>query len=221
MAFLENAGGEVIGGIVGGIVVLSAVSLWYKFRTFQLYYLDPQESPTAEHMREYTAVRTNTGLCLFRIRLRPRLGLELEKYSFAFFDRGKLPWLVGRRRSTDDAKIYMMRYFSSNDQQFHDAGLRIFKNEGSCTEQPLLSLSGGSCTYFELGAEISDALKSWEGILSFQIHYTRDGNPEKRNVRTKFLVRANDKSTPFRSVGKKILKATPIPRVSHMRDSQI
>lgn len=218
MAFLENAGGEIIGGIVGGLVVLFAASLWYKFRTFQLYYLDPQENLAAEHMREYTAIRTEVGNCCFRIRLRPRIGLSLEKYDFAFFDRGKLPWLVGKRRSTNDAKVYKMLHFSHHDKQFHDTKLDI-DNEGSYAEH-LLSLSGGNCTYFELYAEIGNALKSWEGILSFQIHYERDGNPEKKNIRTKFLVRANDKARTIRSIGKKLLKVTPISQVSHMEDSR-
>ncbi len=211
MALLENASGEVIGGIVGGLVVLYFTSLWYKFRTFQLYYLDTKESLTAEHMSEYTAMRTEVGHCRFRIRLRPRIGLQLEKYSFVFFDRGKLPWLVGRRRSTEDARVCRMRYFNHNDRRFHDATLKNFDNEGSYAEK-LLSLPGGSCTYFELDAEISNALKSWEGILSFQIYYERDGNPEKKNVRTKFFVRANDKTRTLRSIGKKILRATPIPK---------
>lgn len=214
MAFLENAGADVIGGIVGGIVVLCAVSFWYNFRSFQLLYLDPKEKPTAEHMREYTAVRTNTGRCCFRIRLRPRLGLELEKYNFAFFDRGRLPWQVGRRRSTKDIRISRMCTYNHHDQRFHDATLETGE-EGSSSGDVLLSLPGGSCTYFELEAEISDTLKSWEGILSFQIHYTRDGNPDKRNVRTKFLVGANDEVIPLRSFGKKILNATPIPQVPH------
>jgi hypothetical protein len=220
MAFLENVGVEIIGGIVGGGVVLSAPYLWSRFRTFQLRYLSPQEEITAEYMHEYTAVRTNTKVSRFRIRLRPRIGLEIERYNFSFFDRGKLPWLVGRRRSTDEIRIRTVRRHSSNDGQFHDAGLRVLKDGGSSIEHAL-ALSGGSCTFYELEAEVSEALKSWEGILSFRIEYRRHGNLDKRNVRTKFLVAPNDKaSTPLCSLGKKILNATPIPQVPHMEGSQ-
>lgn len=214
MSFVENAAGEIVGGVVGGLVTLFAVSLWRKFRTFQLHYLDPKDCLTAEHISEYTAVRTDKGRCYFRLRLRPRVGLRLEKYSFAFFDKGKLPWTAGRRRSTHDAIIYKACYFNSHTQQFHDANLKVFE-QGSYTEQPLLSLSGGSCAYFELYAEIGEALQSWEGILSFQIHYERDGNPEKRDLRTKFLVGANDKPS-----GKKILRAAPPPHVPRLGDCQ-
>lgn len=206
MTFLENAGAEIIGGMVGGLTVLFATVLWYKFRTFQLHYLDCKESITAEHMREYTALRTGVGRCSFRVMIRPRRGLTLTGYSFAFFDRGKLPWSHGERRNTKDVKVCKMRYFNTHTRDFHDANLKIIDDEGSYTEQPLLSLAAGSRAYFELDVEVSNALESWEGILSFQLHYERDGNPDKKNVRTKFFVRPPNKRRPFRSIFKKVLR---------------
>ena len=113
-----------------------------------------------------------------------------------------------------------MRYFDANDRQFHDANLRVYDNEGSYAERPLLPLPGGSCAYFELYVEINEVLKSWEGILSFQIQYERDGNPDKSNVRTKFIVREDNKARTFRSIGKKILRASAISPTSHKEDSQ-
>ena len=206
MAFLENASAAIIGGMAGGFIVLFAMGLWYKFRTFQLYYLDPKENLMAEHMQEYTALRTDVGLCSFHVRVRPRRGLILTAYNIAFFDKGCLPWLHGKRRSINDIKVYNMRYCDSRTRDFHDSNLQILDDDGSYTEQPTLSLASGSSTFFELDVEVGNILNSWEGILSFQFYYERDGNPDKKNVRTKFFVSSPNKRRPVRCIGKKVLR---------------
>lgn len=211
MAFFENVGAEVIGGIIGGLVVLFAGSIWYRFRTFEMRFINPKETITAENMRTYTALRTETGECYFRIILRPRRGMTLKKGSFAFFEKGRLPWLVGRRRSTNEAKIKDVRCFDHDNKKFKDENfVKSTDNDNSSVTFPEIDLPPKTCTYLECYAEINDSLKSWEGILGFKIHFERDGNPDQKYVNTKFFVRASDQKRPLRSIFKKVLKATMI-----------
>jgi len=214
MAFLENAGAEVIGGVIGGLVVLYAGSLWFKFSTFQIRFLSHTEPITAEHAGEHTALRTDVGTSVFNVCIKPRKGIELEKYGFAFFEKGKLPWLVGRRCSTENAEITQMRFFNDRNRTWEDAPLTKYYNEGCFAEKPILNLAGGSRAYYALEVRVASSLKSWEGVLSFKLFYQRDGNPETKKVRTKFFVRSPDKHRPMRSLFKKVLKCEPTPLIS-------
>jgi hypothetical protein len=217
VSFLSTIAAEAIGGLIvsGGIVTLCIRFVDQRFRAFQLYYLDPNDPLTPEHKNECTAIRTNAGHYRFRISLTPRRGLEILDCSFAFFDKGILPCTVGRRRNVNDAKISKMLYMNHKDGKFYDANLEIIDKNENCSvpkQLPTLPLSGGTCTYYELEAEVSEILKSWEGILSFRIEFKRDDTHDKRCVRTKFLVANNKTRSPLRSRGKKILNAMPIPR---------
>ncbi len=192
------------------VFTTGAILRWVKGRygIFELRYLDPTEPLKAEHMQEYTAVRTDVGSSYFRITIRPRIGVALTKYSIAFFNKGWLPWLHGRRRSTNEIKIYKMRYNSSG--KFCDAKLQMLDDEGSYSEEPCKVLAGGNRECYEFYVDVHNSLKAWEGILSFQLHFERDGNPDRRNVRTKFFVRASNRRRPIRSIFKKVLKARQI-----------
>lgn len=219
MGFLENASAEMLGGIMGGLVVLVFLSAWNKIRLFEIRCFSPSELITAEHIQTCTALRTNVGCCTARLRIRPRRGMELEQYDFAFFDRGWLPWLVGRRRNTPEVRVLNMRYVSDNSRVFHDSGLRVIEGEGSHSGTPMVSLAAGNCLYLEIDICVAETLKMWEGVLSLQLHYQRDGNPERQNVRMKFFVRPPDARRPWRSMFKRVMncEAKPPGESEHLR----
>ncbi|MFC1980890.1 hypothetical protein ACFLVN_01420 [Chloroflexota bacterium] len=219
-AFWQNVSGEVIGGIFGGLVVFSAALLWYKYRTFRIRFLSTEGRLTAEHMRQYTAIRADIGLATFRVIIIPRIGVDLVSYNFAFFDRGKLPWLVGRRRSTNDIKVTGMRYYNGRLRKWVKVDLENSDNEGITSDQPSFSLASGSRAYYDLDTRIANTLKEWEGVLSFKLFFQRGGNPEAKSVRTKFFVRASDKQRPMRSIFKKVLKCEPTKSIPDIGDYQ-
>jgi hypothetical protein len=208
MAFVQNAGAGITIGIIGGLVLLSTAYLWYKYGIFSLKFLNPEGNIEAEDMVEYTAIRAEVGQSNFKIKLRPRIGLDISEIGFAFFDKGKLPWLVGKRRVSKEAVVYDVNHPSIGALTIDDEGSYV--NVG-------IPLTGGSDTYIDLFVRISNKLNPWEGVLSFQIHYKRGGNPVKRNVRTKFIV---NEIRPVRSIGKKILKAKCIPQALGKEGSQ-
>ncbi len=204
MAFIQNAGANVIGGVVGGLVVLFAIGFWYKFRTFKLRYLNPEESLTAENMRQYTAIRMDVGEYVTRISIRPRQGMILDAIGIAFFDCGLLPWKAGRRRSNRDILANSLRYFDDNDSWITPE-FKV-KKEYSVVELPKLRFDSHSRRIFEITFNVTDAVKSWQGVLGFQMFFTRGGDPDRKNINTKCIIYAPEKKRPFRAIGKRILR---------------
>ncbi len=211
-SFWQNLSTETIGGIVGGGIVFILGSLLIRLRIFTIRFVSPTEHITPEQRGEHTAVRADVGTSVFGMCIKPRMGVELTAYGFAFFDRGKLPWLVGRRRS-ENAKITKMRFKNDYTRKWEDTPLNYYDNEGSYSDLPLLSLAGGRRAYYELEVQIASLPKPWEGVFRVLLFYERDGNPETKFIRTKFFVRPSDKRRPVRSVFKKVLKCEPAPSV--------
>lgn len=52
----------------------------------------------------------------------------------------------------------------------------------------------------------SNTLKNWEGMLSLQIAFERDGNGDKRTPKAKFFIRQPKLKRPFRSIGKHVIE---------------
>ncbi|MEW6142597.1 MAG: hypothetical protein AB1597_05485 [Chloroflexota bacterium] len=210
MAFLENAGAEVIGGILGGLVVAFGIAIWHRFRTFEIRFYDSNESIAAENMKVYTAVRTDVGKSVFNVSIKPRLGMELKQYGFAFFDRGKLPWLIGCRRVPSEICVTDMGYYDDNARKFENVNLTCYENEGSFASGPMTRTAAGTRRHLQLTVIVASSLKMWEGILSFKLFYDRDGNPETKHIRTKFFVRPPNKRKPIHSLFKKVLRCYPV-----------
>ena len=202
MAFIQNAGAEVIGGIVGGLVVLFATGFWYKFRTFELRYINPQEDIKPEKMQRFTAVRMDVGEYVARIIIRPRKGMTLNAMGIAFFDPSWLPWKAGERRSNKDILASEFSYLDINGNWISP---ELQKTEHyTYVKLPDLRLASHSQRVFEIVIKASNAVQSWQGVLGFQMHYTLGGDPDRKNVNTKCIVCSPENRRPLRAVGKRI-----------------
>ena len=209
MAFIQNVGAEVISGIVGGLVVLFAAGFWYKFRTFELRYLNPNETFKQENIREYTAIQVGVGEYIVRMHIRPRKGMILTGFAVTFFDTGWLPWKVGDRRSNKDVFANALRYLNKYEE-YEDIPLSKVKGY-SYADLPNIHAASKSRIIFEIDIVTTDALKLWQGILGISILYNSDGNPNRKNVNTKCIISEPTKKIPFRAIGKKVLKY-PYPK---------
>lgn len=207
MSFIENASAEIVGGIVGGVVVLLLPFLFRYFRLFELRFLIPKEIVTAEHMNIFTALAVPIGESTIRFSIRPRQGVILTKFNIAFFDMGVIPLMHGERRNEEVLKFKRMRYLKNNNawevlsnfEIGHDYALANLSNI------PEASLASGKRSMFEIDINVDKNMKNWQGICAVQILFMRDGNPDKRNIHSKMFVYNIKKKKPLRAFGKTII----------------
>ena len=208
MSFIENIGGEAIGGIIAGMLAIVIVYISQKFRTFELRFLDPRDIIAPEKMKQYTALRMKTGKNHVRISLRPRKGMEIRKIGFSFFDKGTWSWNVGERRLTNELLVESLSY------QRDDGAWRkiiLVKHDyysWADVSSPQFEISGGSRRILDLEIQVTTTLNFWEGIMGFRIDYLLSGNPEKTYVNTKFILDNLGRRRPFRAIGKHVLNCS-------------
>lgn len=212
---MNSVSAEIIGGVVGGLAVALTFALvpWYrnKYKRFTLRYLNPNESLTAENMLYKTALGIPShSSSIISIHIRPHIGLVLDDFSVAFFDPprfplGLLPDRVGRRRQPSDICVEHSR-FQLRNGKFSFCQLR--------TEKESITISNlGQRLYeeesrvLELYVSTSDVMKRWRGILGIRVLYHYNGNPGKRDIRTKVFVRAPEERRPFTFAWKKTTRA--------------
>ena len=122
-----------------------------------------------------------------------------------------MPWWVGGRRDPSDIRVTAIRIFG--DSGFQDQPV-TFTSENTYANTGITALYEKKRTVLELEITATRAVERWEGILGFQLSFRRDGNPSTRNVNTKFFVRHDDDTRPFRAIGKRVIRAKPkLPQV--------
>lgn len=207
MNFIDNASAEIVGGIVGGLVVLLLPSIIRYFGLFELRFLIPKEIVAAEHMNKFTALAVPIGKSTIRFCIRPRQGILLSKFNIAFFDMGNIPLRHGRRLNEEDVEVNGMRYLKNNNvwEKLSDFEIGHDYVLANLSNIPEAGLASGKRSMFELDIDIDKSLKNWQGIFAVQIIFMRDGNPDKRNIHSKMFVYNIQKRKPFRTIGKKIL----------------
>ncbi len=207
MSFLENAGAEIVGGIVGGVVVLLLPFLLRYFRLFELRFLSHKEIVTAEHMNLYTALAVPIGESTIRFSIRPRRGVILNKFNIAFFNMGIIPLGFGERRNIEVLTVERMRYLKNNNnwEELRDFEVGHDYALANLSNIPEASLASGKRSMFEIDINVDKNMKNWQGIFAVQILFMRDGNPDKRNIHSKMFVYNIKRKKPLRTFGKKVI----------------
>ena len=197
LTFAEALRIEILGGVIGGIVVgiifVSIPWLSSRLRRFELRFLDPDESITAEHMKRSITVGVQTGKSTVRFSLRPRMGVKAKRISFSAFanpayPKRLLPQSIGRRISTSEIGVIHLRDYQDNES-WRDWPLTPRHGEAFTTDLSL-EFTANKRRVFEIEIETSNGMKRWDGILGVQVDYYSAGDLDSRNIHAKLFVRS-------------------------------
>lgn len=211
-AFWQGVLQETIGGIVGGLVVASVlgfIAIWKQLNTFTLQFLDPDELLTAENYSRSGLLALSVGENLVRISIKPRNGVTFERINFAFFDTRWLPWVIGRRRVTDEIKVRKVSNFSRENNVWQPQHNIAIGPEGTWANMLGIRCPRDNIERFDLTIDVAPSLKNWTGRLSLLMEYEHISPAQADKVRRTVFTGSKPMWAFFRKMQQSKPKALP------------